>query len=62
MLAEVNKLTDIRDVTVIPAGELLGHDGESSVDGTHPTDIGFDRMLRVIEPIVTTVLKRHGVL
>jgi hypothetical protein len=62
MLTEVNKLTDIRDVTVIPATDLLGHDGETSVDGTHPTDLGFDRMLRVIEPVVATVLKRHGIL
>jgi lysophospholipase L1-like esterase len=62
MLAEVNKLTDIRGVTVIPAGELLGHDGESSVDGTHPTDTGFDRMLQVIEPVVATILKQHRIL
>ena len=62
MLAEFAKLNDIKGVTVIPAGELLGHDGESSVDGTHPTDLGFDRMLQVIEPVVADVLKRHKIL
>jgi lysophospholipase L1-like esterase len=62
MLAEVNKLTDLHDITVIPADDMLGHDGESSVDGTHPSDIGFDRMLQVIEPVVADVLKKHGIL
>lgn len=57
MLAEVGKLTDLKGITVIPADELLGHDDEGSVDGTHPNDIGFDRMLRVIEPVVARVLK-----
>jgi len=62
MLAEVNKLTGIKGLTVIPADELLGHDGEASVDGTHPSDLGFNRMLRVIEPTVANVLKQNGIL
>lgn len=62
MLAEVRKLTDIEGLTVIPAEELLGHDGEATVDGTHPSDLGFDRMLHVIEPIVASVLKQNGIL
>lgn len=61
MLAEVGKLRDLGRVTVIPAVGLLGHDGDSSVDGTHPTDLGFDRMLQVIEPAVAAVLKRRGI-
>ncbi len=62
MLAEVNKLTDIEGLTVIPADELLGHDGEATVDGTHPSDLGFNRMLGVIEPIVANVLRQNGIL
>lgn len=62
MLAEVNKLTDMEGLTVIPGDELLGHDGEASVDGTHPSDLGFDRMLRVIVPTVANVLKQNGIL
>lgn len=62
MLAEVNKLTDIKGLTVIPADDLLGHDGEATVDGTHPSDLGFNRMLRVIEPAVASVLKQNGIL
>ena len=62
MLAEVNKLTDIDGLTVISADELLGHDGEATVDGTHPSDLGFNRMLGVIEPIVAKVLRQNGIL
>lgn len=40
----------------IRAEELLGDDGEGTVDGTHPTDLGFLRMseavVRVLEPLL----------
>jgi len=40
----------------IKAEELLGDDGEGTVDGTHPTDLGFLRMseavVRVVEPLL----------
>jgi len=40
----------------IRAEELLGDDGEGTVDGTHPTDLGFLRMseavVRVVEPLL----------
>lgn len=62
MLAEVNKLTDIEGLTVIPADKLLGSDGEATSDGTHPSDLGFNRMLQVIEPVVANVLKQNGIL
>lgn len=62
MLAEVAKLTDIKGLTVIPADNLLGSDGEATGDGTHPTDLGFNRMLQVIEPAVADVLKQNGIL
>lgn len=38
-------------------GDLLGTDHEGTVDGIHPNDLGFDRMLKVIEPAVMKVLK-----
>jgi lysophospholipase L1-like esterase len=37
-------------------GNLLGTDHEGTVDGTHPNDIGFDRMLQVIEPPLMEIL------
>ena len=35
---------------------LLGTDGEGTVDGTHPTDLGFSRMAQVIGPVVSRAL------
>ena len=41
---------------LIHGDDLLGHDHEGTVDGTHPNDLGFDRMLQVIEPKVRAIL------
>ncbi len=45
-----------RNVYYVRAEELLGPDGEDTVDGTHPTDLGFLRMgqsmARVLTPLV----------
>lgn len=35
---------------------LLGEDGEATVDGTHPTDLGFARMADVFEPVLRALL------
>ncbi len=42
-------------------GDLLGSDHEGTTDGIHPNDIGFDRMLNIIEPIVIDVLNKYGI-
>ncbi len=39
-------------------GDLLGTDHEASVDGIHPNDLGFDRMLQVIEPPLMKILSK----
>jgi lysophospholipase L1-like esterase len=42
------------------AGEdLLGDDGEATVDGVHPTDAGFLRMAQVIAPAVAALLPQE---
>jgi len=38
-------------------GDLLGTDHEGTIDGVHPNDVGFERMLKVIEPKVMEVLR-----
>jgi hypothetical protein len=43
----------------IPAAELIGTDGEGTVDGTHPTDLGFMRMAEAIEPTLRRALASH---
>jgi hypothetical protein len=34
----------------VPCEGLLGEDHEGTVDGAHPTDLGFQRMADAIEP------------
>jgi hypothetical protein len=43
-----------------PGGDLLGHDDEATVDGTHPTDLGFLRMADALEPVLRRVLGPGG--
>lgn len=45
-----------RNLHYVPAGELLGDDAEGTVDGTHPTDLGFLRMSQVIGKTLASVL------
>jgi lysophospholipase L1-like esterase len=41
----------------VSATELIGKDGEGTVDGTHPTDLGFMRMADAIEPALHRALR-----
>lgn len=41
----------------VPATALYGDDGEATVDGTHPTDLGFRRMADTIAPALRPWLK-----
>jgi lysophospholipase L1-like esterase len=40
----------VKDLHYIPEDDLLGDDWEATVDGTHPTDVGFLRMAEAILP------------
>ena len=44
-------------VYYVPTGSLLGGDGEDTVDGTHPTDLGFLRMAEGMAPVLREALK-----
>ena len=46
-----------RKLFYVPGEKLFGSDGEATVDGTHPTDLGFLRMADAIEPILQRALK-----
>ena len=52
------RLTDdgLTGLTYVPADDLLGHDGEATVDGTHFTDLGFLRMADALEPVLKPLL------
>jgi hypothetical protein len=40
----------------VPGDGLLGEDGEGTVDGSHPTDLGFWRMADVLEPVLAQLI------
>ena len=40
----------------IPGGELFGTDGEATLDGVHPSDVGFMRQAAVMEPVLRGLL------
>lgn len=46
----------MRGVFYLGCENLLGHDQEATVDGTHPTDLGFMRMADAMEPILCQAL------
>ena len=49
-----------KNLLYVPAAGLIGTDGEGTVDGVHPTDLGFMRMADGIEPAVRRALRlRH---
>ena len=40
----------------VPSAALLGDDGEATVDGIHPTDLGFLRIAQALEPVLRKLL------
>jgi lysophospholipase L1-like esterase len=49
-----------RHLYYVPARDLIGPDGEATVDGTHPTDLGFLRMADALEPALRQALRDAG--
>jgi hypothetical protein len=45
-----------RRLYLIPGHSLLGEDGEATVDGVHPTDLGVLRLADGIEPVLKAAL------
>src|SRR5690606_7058526 len=52
---------EVDDLYLITADGLLGDDHEGTTDGTHPNDLGFDRMLQKIRPAVLKILRQYGI-
>ena len=49
----------VGDLHLVEGQSLLGDDGEATVDGTHPTDVGFQRIARALLPLLQTLLETH---
>ena len=48
----------IKGLIVVPGANLIGDDGEGTVDGVHPNDLGMDRQARALFPIVKKAVSR----
>ncbi len=48
----------IKALHYLPGAGQLGDDGEDTVDGSHPTDLGFLRMADAFAPVLTEALKQ----
>lgn len=59
ILALLNK--GIKDLYFITSENMLGNDHEGTTDGTHPNDLGYDRMLRHIQPQLVDILNKYNI-
>ena len=50
-----------RHLYFIASEDFLGHEHIATVDGTHPTDLGFTYMLESISPKILKILKKYGI-
>ena len=54
---EVLRKKNVKNLYFIKEDQFLGTDHEGTVDGTHPNDLGFDRMLKKYKPAISKILK-----
>lgn len=47
-----------KNIYFLSSKDIIGHDGEATVDGIHFTDLGFMRYAEVLYPMLTTLLSR----
>lgn len=50
-----------KHIYFIPSDDFLGHDHIATSDGSHPTDLGFTRMLDSITPKIMKILRKYGI-
>ncbi|HVV00488.1 MAG TPA: SGNH/GDSL hydrolase family protein, partial [Verrucomicrobiae bacterium] len=53
------KKSGIKDLYYIPGESLLGDDGDATVDGSHPTDLGMTRQAKVVAKVLAPLLKKQ---
>ncbi|MBA4148549.1 MAG: SGNH/GDSL hydrolase family protein [Verrucomicrobia bacterium] len=51
------KKSGVKNLHYIPGKDLIGQDGEGTVDGTHPNDLGFMRMADEIGPVLRRLVR-----
>ncbi|MEI9864176.1 MAG: SGNH/GDSL hydrolase family protein [Limisphaerales bacterium] len=50
------KKSGVEKLYYIPGEHLFGDDGEGSVDGSHPTDLGFMRQAEIFAKVIGPLL------
>jgi hypothetical protein len=50
-----------KNIYFIDSDGFLGDDGIATADGTHPTDVGFSRMLEAMTPKLKRILRKYGI-
>lgn len=50
-----------RHIYFIPSDDFLGDDHIATSDGSHPTDLGFTRMLDGLSPKILKILRKYGI-
>lgn len=55
-LYEARRKAGDRHITLVPSATLLGADGDGTVDDSHPTELGFGRMVEGLEPYLRRAL------
>lgn len=55
------KKAGVKKLYFIDAKNLIGTDHEGTVDGIHPNDLGFDRMLKVVKPAISKIFKKENI-
>ena len=53
---EARRKAGDRHITLVPSTTLLGSDGDGTVDDSHPTELGFARMVDGLEPYLRRAL------
>lgn len=54
---EAMRKQNIKNLYFIKEDRFLGTDHEGTIDGVHPNDLGFDRMLQKYKPAIGKILK-----
>lgn len=52
------KNSGIRNLYYLKGDHLISNDHEATVDGTHPTDLGMQRIAQALLPEITKILKK----
>jgi hypothetical protein len=59
VLASLQK--GVKDLYFITSENMIGTDHEGTIDGTHPNDLGYDRMISHIRPQLTEILSKYKI-